>query len=72
MIMGFREGMDGVNSCHMLQNLPGSIRVKMWRISALRILRECFDINEGGTAGFRSLRDWSSGFRPFVFVFQKF
>ena len=27
-----------------------------------------FDINKGGTAGFRSLRDWNSGFHPFVFV----
>ena len=71
-IMGFREGMDGVNSYHMLQNLPGSFRMKMGRSSALKILSECLDIKKGGTAGFRSLGDWSSGFHPFVFVFQKF
>jgi len=66
--MSFREGMAGVNSYRMLQNLPGSFRMKMRRISALKSSRECFiDINKGGTAGFRSLRDWSSGFHPFVF-----
>ncbi len=64
--------MVGVNSYRMLQNLPGSFRMKMRRISALKSLSECLDINKGGTAGFRSLGDWSSGFRPFVFVFQKF
>ncbi len=32
--------------------------MKMRRISALKILSECLDINKGGTAGFRSLEDW--------------
>ncbi len=60
--------MDGVNSYRMLQNLPGSFRMKMWRISALKSSSECLDINEGGTAGFRSLGDWSSGFHPFIVI----
>ena len=40
--------------------------MKIRRISALKISSECFDINEGGTAGFRSLGDWSS-VRPSFF-----
>ena len=34
--------------------------MKMRRISALKNSSECFDINKGGTAGFRSLGDWAS------------
>ena len=60
--------MVGVNSYYMLQNLLGSLRMKVRRISALKILRECFDINEGGTAGFRSLGDWTECVHPFLIL----
>lgn len=43
--------------------------MKVQRISALKNLSECFDINKGGTAGFRSLRGWILRVHPlFVYV----
>ena len=68
-IMSFREEMVGVNFYYMLQNLPWSYCMKMRRISALKNLSECFDINEGGTAGFRSLGDWSCVHPLFYYLF---
>lgn len=44
--------------------------MKMRRISALKNLSECFDINEGGTAGFRSLRGWILRVHP-LFTYWK-
>lgn len=63
---GFQRGNGWCEFLLHVTEPTGELCMKIRRISALKNSSECLDINKGGTAGFRSLRDWSS-VRPSFF-----